>query len=230
MFFTQKIAFNPSKARALQEYLNGFVKIEPVNIDSVEIVVGVDIGYKNCIGIGAAVVYDIRKQKEVCHVIISSEIFVPYIPGLLAFREAPLILAAVKEIKSRCIDFDVIMVNGHGLAHPRKFGISSHIGVVLDKPSIGVAKKLLYGDIVSINGREAIFVDGVKIGYVIGSTSGGKIFVSVGHRITPDNALTIVEITLNKKFSLPEPLRIADNLTKKYKKLIKFNSILENNT
>lgn len=127
-------------------------------------------------------------------------------------------IEAVKELSSRCIEADVIMVNGHGLSHPRKFGIASHVGVVLNRPSIGVAKKLLYGSITKDNNlRNSIIVDGVVVGYVVESAHGGKVFISVGHKIKPEDALAVVNMVWNRSNPLPDPLYIADSLTKKIK-------------
>lgn len=192
------------------------VKIEHIDIHSVNTVVSVDLGYKGFKGVGVAVAYDFKNRREVCYIAVSSDIKVPYTPGLLAFREAPLMIIAIKELSKRCIEPDLIIVNGHGLAHPRRFGIASHIGVILDKPSIGVAKRLLYGYIiVDEKGREAIVVDGIKVGYALEYKRSKKIYVSVGHKITPEDAITIIEGLWNRKYPLPDPLYIADSLTKR---------------
>ncbi|MEM4501998.1 MAG: endonuclease V [Ignisphaera sp.] len=213
--------FNISRAKSLQEHLSTFVRIEPLTLEAVEIIVGVDVGYRESIGVSVAVAYSVKRNREVCHTAVISDVAVPYIPGLLAFREAPIMIAAIKELIHKCTDFDIVMVNGHGITHPRKFGIASHIGVALEKPSIGVARSILYGDIVIVENKKIIVVDGIKAGYIIETGWSGEIYISVGHRITPDEALTVVEATWNKELPLPNPLYMADSLTKKYRKYIK---------
>ncbi|MEM4789329.1 MAG: endonuclease V [Ignisphaera sp.] len=210
--------FDYEIAKQLQLQLSKLVRIEPIDLDNVKVVVAVDNGYKGSKAIGVAVAYDVEKKKELCHTAILDEIEVPYIPGLLAFREAPLMIEAVKELSSRCTEADVIMVNGHGLSHPRKFGIASHIGVVLDKPSIGVAKKLLYGSITTDNNlRVVIIINGMVVGYVLKNVHGSKVFISIGHKIKPEDSLAVVNMVWNRGNPLPDPLYIADSLTKKIK-------------
>lgn len=176
---------------------------------------GVDIGYKGSTGIGVAVAYSVKDRRELCHIAIVDDVHIPYIPGLLAYREAPLMIIAIEELSTRCIKPDVAMVNGHGVAHPRRLGIASHIGIVLDIPSIGVAKSLLYGAVIDKGVVKAIAVDNNIVGYVLENENNKKIYVSVGHKISPENALDIVISTWNKKQPLPYPLLIADYLTKK---------------
>lgn len=218
MCLTRAKIFNHEASKQLQIYLSRFVKFEPLDLHLVDIVVATDVGYKGSRGVGVAVAYSIKKQKEICHVAIQGDVDVPYIPGLLAFREAPLMIIAIKELRSRCVEPDVLMINGHGVSHPRKFGIASHIGVVLDKPSIGIAKKLLYGTITLDNEhRQVIVIDGVPAGYVLENMYGGKIYVSVGHRVTPLDAINITKTVWSRDLPLPNPLYIADSLTKKFR-------------
>lgn len=209
--------FNVETAKLLQAHLSQFILVKPIDFNSIDVVVAVDVGYKGSEGIGVAVAFDFKNQEELCHIAVVGGVNIPYIPGFLAFREAPLMVTAVRELSSRCAEPDVILVNGHGLAHPRRFGIASHIGVVLDKPSIGVAKKLLYGSIVVDESmRKAIVVDDVKVGYVLENRYGEKIFISVGHKLTADDAIAIVKtLWQNDSLPMPDPMHIADMLTKK---------------
>lgn len=222
MCLTIEKQFDYIVAQKLQLELSKLVSFEPIEVQDIEVIVATDVGYKGSKGVGVAVAYDAEKRREICHVAIVDDIDIPYVPGLLAFREAPLMTGAIKELSARCVDADVVMVNGHGVSHPRKFGIASHIGVVLDKPSIGIAKKLLYGSIVlDDKRREAIVVDGSIVGYVAKNIHGGSVYISVGHRLTPENALIITESVWNKHYPLPDPLYIADNLTKKLRSKIR---------
>lgn len=215
MNITENKGFDPDTAKLLQISLSKLVRIEPLDLSSIDAVAGVDIGYKGSSAVGVAVAYSIKKRTELCHVAVAGTVHVPYIPGLLAFREAPLMILAIRELSARCIEPDVVMVNGHGLAHPRKMGIASHIGVVLDKPSIGVAKRHLYGSIsVDEAGRRTIVVDGAVVGYVL-EGEGVEIYVSIGNRVTAQDARLLVEALWDRSKPLPKPLYTADILTKK---------------
>jgi len=149
---------------------------------------------------------------------IVSEQF-PYIPGLLAFREGPAIIETYKQIKKPP---DLLMVDGHGIAHPRGIGIASHIGVILDRPSIGVAKKRLYGNYEEPRENQKswtplISKNGENIGAVLRTRKGTKpVFVSIGHKI---DLKTSVKITLKctKGYRIPDPTRKADKFVAELK-------------
>jgi deoxyribonuclease V len=133
-----------------------------------------------------------------------------YIPGLLAFREAPALLEAFAKLS---VKPDVVMVDGHGISHPRFFGLASHLGLALDIPTIGVAKSRLVGaapepENVKDAWTELLFKDQV-VGRVLRSRAGVKpIYVSIGHGMTLDTATKIVMATLTR-YRLPEPVRAA---------------------
>ena len=137
---------------------------------------------------------------------------IPYVPGLLAFREmavlAPALLALSREVKP-----DLVIVDGHGIAHPRRAGIASHVGVVFNVPSIGVAKKRLYGSEVERGGLR-ILVDqrGAPIAALL-MRGRSKIYVSPGHRITLESSIKLIT-SMWKKGKLPEPTRLADRVSK----------------
>ncbi len=154
---------------------------------------GVDVHY-NKKAIACAVVLD-RRFRVVEKVTAKKDIKFPYIPGLLAFRELP---AAIKAIKKLSNSYDVIFVNGHGIAHPRGFGLASHLGLVLDRPTIGVAKGILCGE---IRGSKIVY-KGRVVGYKL-----GRMYISPGHKISPETALKVAK--LFSRFSMPEPLRLA---------------------
>jgi len=134
----------------------------------------------------------------------------PYIPGLLSFREAPLILAACRQLS---INPDLLIVDGHGIAHPRRFGIASHLGLLLDTPTIGCAKSRLCGTHSPVTDEVGDYVELIDnseiIGVALRSKAGTKpIYVSVGHRI---DLLTAIEWVMNccRGYRLPEPSRLA---------------------
>ncbi|MCL6519353.1 MAG: deoxyribonuclease V [Armatimonadetes bacterium] len=135
----------------------------------------------------------------------------PYVPGFLSFRESPVILQAFLAIEHVP---DVVIVDGQGIAHPRGFGIASHLGVLLDIPTIGCAKSYLYG-VYEEPGLERgsstpLFdLDGRQIGNVVRTRTGVKpVFVSPGHKISFDSAVKIV-LDCAPQYRLPEPIRVA---------------------
>ncbi|MDO8734168.1 MAG: deoxyribonuclease V [Elusimicrobiota bacterium] len=136
----------------------------------------------------------------------------PYIPGYLSFREGPVLLEAIKKLKTKP---NVFLFDGQGIAHPRGIGIASHLGVILDKPSIGCAKSHLYGNYEepppALKGAYTFLKDaaGTLIGLIMRSKKFTKpIFISQGHRIGLTTAADIVFKCLTK-YRIPEPLRLA---------------------
>jgi deoxyribonuclease V len=139
----------------------------------------------------------------------------PYVPGFLSFRETPTILDAYEKLQ---VKPDLIMVDGQGIAHPRRFGIACHVGVLLDKPAIGVAKSRLYGW-----GKEPgphkfdqtpLQVKGEQIGTILRSKEKTKpLYISPGHRIDPATAVNLTQRCCTR-YRLPEPTRLADKWSK----------------
>lgn len=169
---------------------------------------GVDASYKNGIAYCAAVVVDKSTINVIESVKTTLGIKTPYIPGLFMLREAKPILKTLKKLTKR---FDVLLVDGHGLLHPRQCGLACYIGLMLDKPVIGVAKKLLCGH---IRTDSRVEYQGKILGYKI-KRNKKTIFVSVGHKINLKTAVSIVkELTFEQQWQ-PEPLRLADIYSKK---------------
>ncbi|MCS7223443.1 MAG: deoxyribonuclease V [Armatimonadetes bacterium] len=146
-----------------------------------------------------------------------TDIVFPYIPGLLAFRELPAVLKAMESLKS---DPDVLLCDAHGRAHPRRFGLASHIGVLLDKPSIGCAKSRLYGHAREPEDAPGEWTeltdprDHTVIGAVVRTQkSSPPLYVSVGHRISLPTAVKFVQDCC-KGHRLPEPLRLAHEIAR----------------
>lgn len=134
----------------------------------------------------------------------------PYIPGLLSFRESPLVLAAWQKLS---ITPDLLVVDGHGIAHPRRFGIASHLGLLLDIPTIGCAKSRLCGTFETLGAEVGSYSELVDRDEVIGAvlrtkTNTAPVYVSIGHKIDLDSA---IEWTLKccRNHRLPEPSRLA---------------------
>ncbi len=134
----------------------------------------------------------------------------PYIPSLLAFREAPPLLKALEKIKG---DYELLLIEGQGLAHPRRFGLASHLGVVMDMPAIGCAKNLLWGkhEVVGKEvGSYSFLMDKDEvIGMSLRTRMGVRpIYVSQGHKVSLNTARDFV-LSLLRGYRIPEPMRIA---------------------
>lgn len=135
----------------------------------------------------------------------------PYIPGLLSFREYPALLAAWEQVQQKP---DLIFVDGHGISHPRRLGVASHFGLLVNVPTIGVAKKRLCGKFASLEaaaGALAPLEDrGEQLGWVWRSKARcNPLFIATGHRVSTDSALAWVQRCM-AGYRLPEPTRWAD--------------------
>ena len=137
----------------------------------------------------------------------------PYVPGLLSFREAPAMVAAARKLK---VAPDVVIVDGQGLAHPRRFGLACHVGVELDWPTVGCAKSRLIGDYREPGMAKGcacqLKQDGEVIGSVVRSRAEVKpLYVSVGHRVVLDEAVRVV-LRCCRRYRICEPIRAAHEL------------------
>ena len=181
------------------------------DFDSViENVCAVDVSYKKKFAHASAVIVK-KSDLKVIEVIKSeSEIKYPYIPGLFVLREANPILESLKLLKN---SFQLLLIDGHGLLHPRRCGLASYIGIITNKPTIGVAKSLLCGK-VELDGF--IKYDGEVLGFAIKGEGISKkmIYVSTGHRISLYTSIQLIKSLTKIGNLLPEPLRIADIVSK----------------
>ncbi|MGH9814539.1 MAG: deoxyribonuclease V [Candidatus Acidiferrales bacterium] len=162
--------------------------------------------------IAGVVLFRFPQLEEVERVFAVQPLTFPYVPGLLSFREAPALLAAFRKLRRAA---DLIFIDGHGYAHPRRFGIACHMGLLLGRPTIGCAKSLLIGGHAALPaavGRRAPLLDNAEtIGAAVRTRRGVKpVYVSVGHRISLARA---VEFTLAVAdgFRIPRPTRMADH-------------------
>jgi deoxyribonuclease V len=201
----------PKEAAALQGRLAAQVRAVPIR-KTIRFVAGLDCAFsRDHRRIGAVIVVLSFPELEVVETVQSAaEVRFPYVPGLLSFREAPVCLKATEKLKS-CPD--VFLVDGQGYAHPRRLGLASHLGLFLDRPTIGCAKSRLIGtyeEPASEKGAHSALMDrGEIIGAVLRTRTNVKpLFVSVGHQCTLGDA---VEITLRccTRYRLPEPTRLA---------------------
>jgi deoxyribonuclease V len=161
----------------------------------------------------AIVVFSFPELKEIGRVSAVADETFPYVPGYLSFREAPVIFKAWEKLTEKP---DVLMCDGHGVAHPRGIGIASHVGVVLDVPTVGVAKKRLFGvcEEPAVDRGAYTYIRHPAtmdiIGAALRTRSGVKpVFVSVGHRISLGSAIALT-LSCSLGFRIPEPTRRAD--------------------
>ena len=198
-----------AEARDIQLNLRGRVSFEP-DFGEVRTVAGVDVGMAGDVAKSAVVVLAYPSLVPVEQSMAEVVATMPYVPGLLSFREAPAILAACERLR---IEPDLFIFDGQGVAHPRRFGIASHVGVILDKPSIGCAKSRLCGthhEPASEAGSHIHLYDGEEIiGTVLRTRSNvSPVYVSVGHRMDLEAAIQYV-LGCCKGYRLPETTRYA---------------------
>jgi len=209
----------PKKAAAMQERLAPQVEETsdlPKNLTSL---VGCDATYFNGTTVAAAVLTDYNTLQPLRIKTVKERTRFPYIPGLLAFREAPAVLQAIRNLRANSY---VCMVDAHGRAHPRKFGLACFVGLALDRPTIGVAKSLLYG---SVKGNRVLDEHGYPIAESMVLPGSGKtIYVSVGHKISLKDAVMLVKHCLTSRG--PVPIKLAhDEVTKEKWRIKKLNPV-----
>lgn len=207
--FSHSWDLSPGEARDLQRQLQGRVKVAP-SVGQLRWVAGVDVSVKRDKARAAVVVLSFPGLELVEAAVHDQPVSFPYVPGLLAFREGPAVLAALTKLESVP---DLLIFDAQGLAHPRRMGLATHLGVLLDLPSIGCAKSRLCGSHTEPGlqkGSWAPLVDGDEtIGVVLRTRDHVKpVFVSVGHRVDLEGAVQTV-LACCTKYRLPEPTRWA---------------------
>jgi deoxyribonuclease V len=210
--------FSVEKAHAMQRQLSKQVICEDTLPKGITCVAGVDVAYTKQYSIGAVVVLDYNTLSIVESKTAKVKTRFPYIPTLLSFREIPPALAAIRKLKT---EPDVFLVDGQGRAHPYRLGFASHLGLLLDKPTIGVAKSLLCGEMCALSrdGWAPIFDEGEVIGAAITKDDRKPIYVSVGHKISLKRAIEVVKhCTLT--YRIPKPLQAAHMFANAEKRMI----------
>lgn len=187
-----------------------------------EVVAGLDAAFprggRECVA--AAVAWSVRERRVVEERVARRPLTFPYVPGLLSFREAPAVLAALSELET---PVDALLCDGHGLAHPRRFGLACHLGVLTGMPAIGCAKSVLVGtpeDVDPARGSKGSLEHrGERIGSVLRTRDRVRpVFVSIGHRVDLTSAERLV-LACAIGFRLPEPIRRADRLVSEARRL-----------
>lgn len=202
------------EARALQGELQSFVSIQPLALNDVKTIAGVDASFRNGQMRAASAVLNFSSQETFEQAAFHTSVSFPYLPGLLSFREAPAILEALARLNSLP---DVLLVDGHGRAHPRRFGLACHLGVLLDIPTIGCAKSNLVGEMDPLErvagSTSAVRLEGEVLGLAVRTRTGVRpVYISIGHRVDLVSAVEIV-LACCRGYRLPEPSRAAHRLS-----------------
>jgi deoxyribonuclease V len=204
----------PKQAIAIQAGLAGRVS-KRGSLRGARLVAGADLAFStdgvHCVA--GVVVWDAINGEVVEQRTAVQPVRFPYVPGLLSFREAPALLAAIRKLRT---EPDVFIFDGQGLAHPRRFGLACHVGLLIDRPTIGCAKSRLMGrhaEPATDRGATAGLTDGrERIGTVLRTREGVRcVYVSVGHRTSLESAVRLV-LRCCTRYRLPEPTRLADQL------------------
>lgn len=215
----------PDEAKAIQHELRQRVSlVDAVMPEDVRLVAGVDNGYAASEAVttayAAAVVMSFPDLNVVEARFATAEVSFPYVPGLLSFREAPAILAALRLIES---EPDVLLFDAQGYAHPRRLGAASHLGLFVDRPSIGCAKSRLVGRYdepgVEFGARSPLVDRGEVVGAVVRTRTGrAPLFVSPGHKVSLETAVELALACCRNNQFMPEPTRLADKLGREWKR------------
>jgi deoxyribonuclease V len=208
-------AADTGDARRIQQELRGHSDLRrTIETGTVRLIAGADAAYSQDLVHAAVVVQTFPDLKTVDSACAARTITFPYIPGFLFFREGPAIIEAFGQLTTIP---DVIFLNGHGYAHPERFGLASHIGIALDIPSVGVAQRLLSGTAKEPGNKRGsvapVTDDGEVIGMAVRTKAGSKpVFVSAGHKVDLEQAVDLV-LCATTSHRFPEPLYYADRLS-----------------
>lgn len=199
----------PQEAMEIQRRLRDQVVME-TTFDELETVAGIDCGFKAGQARAAVVVLDYTDLRPVDQAVAEIPVPFPYVPGLLSFRETPAVLEALGKLS---VDPDLLILDGHGYAHPRRLGLACHVGVITGVPAVGCAKSRLIGEhaepAAEAGNRVPLYDAGEVIGAVVRSrTDVSPIFVSIGHKVNLETAIDVV-LHCCTKYRLPETTRYA---------------------
>jgi deoxyribonuclease V len=202
---------SPREAAEQQRKLSALV-VERNEFGQVRMVAGVDVGFEddNTVSRAAAVLLNFPQLEPIEAAVVRQPVTFPYVPGLLAYRELPAVIEALAQLRSKP---DLIIVDGHGRAHPRRFGIACHLGVILNCATIGCAKSILVGKAETpgnnVGAWTPLIDKGETIGAAVRTRKGvAPVYVSIGNKIDLQTAIEIVR-RCTTKYRLPETTRYA---------------------
>jgi deoxyribonuclease V len=211
---------SPAQGKAIQDELRSLVKLKN-DFSRVDLVAGADLSIEKGTGEGFAgvIVYAFPELQEVERCCARCKITFPYVPGLLAFREAPVLLEALAQVKH---EPDLIVFDGQGIAHPRGLGIATHMGILLDKPTIGCAKSRLIGLFEepgpNVGDWSPLMVEDTTVGAVLRTRRNVKpVFVSQGHKIDLETCVDLL-LRCSDGYRIPKPTRHADHFVEAIKR------------
>ncbi len=208
------------EAVRIQNEIAEAVRLTPL-ISEPETVAGMDVAFTDREAVCAVVVMRYKELEIIEERILKDSIPFPYIPGYLSFREGPLMKKALECLNTKP---DILLIDGQGIAHPRGVGIATHIGVLTGLPSVGCAKSKLVGEYEEPCSEKGcwsrLIHEGKTVGAAVRTRTGVKpVFVSPGHLVTLDDAVRVV-LHCSTKYRLPEPIRRADHLSRRFKNLL----------
>jgi deoxyribonuclease V len=204
---------SPAEARRLQEELASRVVAGPaLDLSGVRHVAGADVSTQKDMAYATVVVLEFRGLSPVEVQSFEAPLRFPYVPGLLSFREVPSLVEALRKIETRV---DALILDAQGLAHPRRMGLASHLGIFLDVPTVGCAKSRLVGSYEEPGREKGSATDlvhrGETVGRVVRTREGvSPVYVSVGNGIELESAVDLV-VACCTKYRLPESTRLAHN-------------------
>jgi deoxyribonuclease V len=208
----------PSEAVAIQKELaTRLIDDTPIDLTTVRHIAGVDVSVKNDVSQAAVVVLTYPEMELVETIRTQQPTVFPYIPGLLTFREGAVLVDAFEKL---VIEPDVFVFDGMGQIHPRRMGIAAHLGLWLDKPTIGCGKTHFIGDYaepgLQRGDYSVLTYKGEALGVVLRTRPKVKpVYISVGHRADIDSAIQLI-MSVTPKYRLPQPIRLAHNTAGNY--------------
>jgi deoxyribonuclease V len=218
-----------AEAEELQIQLARKVKADDRLPSTIRSIAGVDAAYlyDGSGAVAAVVILEAGTGEVLDKATAACESPALYTPGLLSFREIPVIASALQKLT---VIPDLIVCDGHGIAHPRRFGLACHLGVLYDVPAIGCAKTRLIGEFAEPGSRKGdstyLMDNGEAIGVVLRTRQGVKpVFVSPGHRISLRTSSEVI-LQLCSRFRIPEPIRLADQISNRLKKQAQGTDVL----
>lgn len=210
----------PKRAIQVQKELRSKIRIEPLD-KNVTTVAGADISFDRGSDVmhAAIIVIAVPSLEPVARSLVTAPMSFPYIPGLLAFREMPVLLRAWDQLQGKP---DVLVLDGHGLAHPRRMGIATHLGIEIDHPTIGCAKNILTGSHEELDPEKGATADLIdedeKVGVALRSrTDVNPVYISPGQKVSFEDTYSVIMQALTR-YKLPRTTRLAHRWANKLRK------------